>query len=164
MSVQYLHPPSAQRAPVFRRLAAALRPGGTLLVVAHHPSDLRTTIPRPSLPDLFFTGDDVVALLDPAEWDIVTNAAPGREATDPEGRVVTIHDTVFRARRHAEAAAFGRRDLRPAGTCQPARTSIVSATSSGNRSGSRWSPPGTSILRHPGMRAAIASSHSMSGG
>ncbi len=100
VSVQYLHPPSAQRAPLFRRLAAALRPGGTLLVVGHHPSDLRTTIPRPPLPDLFFTGDDVVALLDPGEWDIVTNAAPGREATDPEGRVVTIHDTVFRGRRH----------------------------------------------------------------
>lgn len=100
VSVQYLHPPSAQRAPLFRRLAAALRPGGTLLVVGHHPSDLRTTIPRPSLPDLFFTGDDVVALLDPGEWDIVTNAAPGREATDPEGQVVTIHDTVIRARRH----------------------------------------------------------------
>ena len=101
VSVQYLHPPSAQRSPLFRRLAAALRPGGTLLVVGHHPSDLATTIPRPPLPDLFFTGDDVVALLDPGGWDIITNAAAGREATDPEGRTVTIHDTVIRARRHS---------------------------------------------------------------
>lgn len=99
VSVQYLHPPSAQRDPLVRRLAASLRPGGSLLIVGHHPSDLQTTIPRPALPDLFFTGDDIAALLDPADWDIVTNAAPGREATDPEGRVVTIHDTVIRARR-----------------------------------------------------------------
>jgi SAM-dependent methyltransferase len=100
VSVQYLHPPSAQRGPLLRRLAASLRPGGTLLVVGHHPSDLQTTIPRPPLPDLFFSGDDVVALLDPGQWDIVTNAAPGRDVEDPEGRVVTIHDAVIRARRH----------------------------------------------------------------
>ena len=100
VSVHYLHPPSAQRAPLVRRLAASVRPGGTLLIAGHHPSDLQTTIPRPALPDLFFTGDDIAALLDPGDWDIVTNKASGREATDPEGRVVTIHDAVIRARRH----------------------------------------------------------------
>jgi len=67
--------------------------------VAHHPSDLQTTVPRPNLPDLFFTGDELAAPLDPGSWEIVTNDARGREATDPDGRTVTVHDTVFRARR-----------------------------------------------------------------
>jgi len=74
-------------------------PGGTRLVVGHHPSDLQTTMPRPAIPGLFFTGDEIVAFLDPSKWDIITNTAPQRSATDPDGRIVTIHDTVLHARR-----------------------------------------------------------------
>jgi SAM-dependent methyltransferase len=99
VSSQYLHLPPGQREPLFQRLAAAVRPGGSLLIGAHHPSDLHTTIRRPKQPELFFTGDEIAALLEPARWQIVTNAAPERTATDPEGRSVTIRDTVFRARR-----------------------------------------------------------------
>ena len=70
-----------------------------LLVVAHHPSDLQTTVPRPPFPEVFLTGDDLAADLGADGWEIVTNAAAPRKATDPEGNQVTIHDTVFRARR-----------------------------------------------------------------
>jgi hypothetical protein len=84
---------------LFDRLAAAVAPGGTLLVVGHHPSDMETTMPRPKMPEVFFTGDEIADRLDPGLWEIVTNAGPGRTATDPEGRPVTIHDTVLRARR-----------------------------------------------------------------
>ncbi len=97
ISAQYMHPPSAVREKLFRGLGAAVRPGGSLLIVAHHPSDLQTTVPRPSLPDLFFTGDELAALVDPGAWDVVTNEARGRSVQDPEGQTVTIHDTVFRA-------------------------------------------------------------------
>ena len=38
-------------------------------------------------------------MLDPALWQIVTNAAPERVVTDHEGGSVTIRDTVLRARR-----------------------------------------------------------------
>jgi SAM-dependent methyltransferase len=103
VSAQYLHLPAAGRAAVFGRLAAAVAPGGTLLIVGHHPSDLQTTMPRPPLPELFYTGDDVAAVLVAGDWDVVTNAAPGRAATDPDGNVVTIHDTVFRATRRVPA-------------------------------------------------------------
>jgi thioredoxin reductase/SAM-dependent methyltransferase len=96
----FLHLPPADRAAAFRRMAAAVAPGGTLLVVAHHASDLRTTIGRPDLPELFFEPDDVVAVLDPAGWDVQVAEARPREARDPEGRTVTIRDTVVRARRH----------------------------------------------------------------
>ncbi|HEX8005784.1 MAG TPA: class I SAM-dependent methyltransferase [Trebonia sp.] len=99
VAAHYLHLPSAGRQPLFRRLAAAVAEGGTLLIVAHHPSDLQTTVPRPQEPDLFFTGDDIAAQLDGQGWEIVTNVAAPRQVSDPDGHQVTIHDTVFRARR-----------------------------------------------------------------
>ena len=100
VSAQFLHLPKEPRESLYRRLAAAVAPGGSLLIVAHHLSDLQTTIPRPQMPDLFFTAEDVAALLDPHGWEIVVSEARGRSATDPEGRTVTIHDAVLRARRH----------------------------------------------------------------
>ena len=99
VSAQYMHLPSATRQGLFARLAAAVAPGGTLLIVGHHPSDLQTTMPRPPEPDRFFTGDDIAACLDAQVWAVITNTAPGRTTTDPEGNTVTIHDTVLRARR-----------------------------------------------------------------
>jgi SAM-dependent methyltransferase len=99
VSAQYVHVPSGQRAISFGKLALSVAPGGTLLIVGHHPSDLDTTAARPRRPDLFFTGDDVAGLLSPGEWRIVVNEARGRDTTDPEGRAITIHDSVLRAER-----------------------------------------------------------------
>lgn len=99
VTAQFLHLPPVIRDAVFRKLAAAVKPAGTLLIVGHHPSDLQTTITRPSLPELFYTAEDVAALLEPHRWDIIVSAARPREATDPQGDTVTIHDTVLRARR-----------------------------------------------------------------
>ncbi len=100
VSAQFMHLPKNPRDALFHALAAAVAPGGSLLIVGHHPSDL-TTIPRPLLPELFFTASDVAALLDPHGWDIIVSAARERGATDPGGRAVTIHDAVLRARRRA---------------------------------------------------------------
>lgn len=100
VSAQYMHLPPGLRETVFGHLAGSVAPGGTLLIVGHHPSDLQTTMRRPPLPELFFTGDDIAALLGPDGWEIITNAAPERSATDPDGQAVTIRDTVLRARRH----------------------------------------------------------------
>ena len=97
VTAQYLHLPPAQREAVLARLAGAVGPGGTLLIVGHHPSDLQTTVPRPAMPELFYTGDDIAAALGPSRWAIITNASPARTATDPHGQTVTIHDTVLRA-------------------------------------------------------------------
>jgi SAM-dependent methyltransferase len=102
VSAQYMHLPTAARHALFDCLASAVAPGGTLLIVGHHPSDMQTTMPRPQMPELFFTGDDIAARLDPGQWEIITNAAAERTATDPDGRHVTIHDTVLRARRHPQ--------------------------------------------------------------
>jgi SAM-dependent methyltransferase len=99
VSAQYIHLPPAERDSLVRRLAAAVAPGGTLLVVAHHPSDLETTIGRPALPEVFYTADELAAGLDPDRWQVVTADARPREEKDPDGRLVTIRDTVLRARR-----------------------------------------------------------------
>ena len=98
VSAHYLHLPPTAREQAHRRLAATVRPGGMLLIVGHHPSDLQTTIPRPNLPELFFTAEQEAAALDPAEWAVVA-AAPQREALDPDGHPVTIADAVLRAER-----------------------------------------------------------------
>lgn len=92
ISAQYMHLPTHLRVDLVRRLAAAVTSGGALLMVGHHITDLDTTAPRPYDPDLFFTGDDLAALLDPADWQIVTNRTASREMGD-----VTLHDAVFRA-------------------------------------------------------------------
>ena len=42
VSAQFLHFPSALRKRVYANLAAAVAPGGTLLIVAHEPSELHT--------------------------------------------------------------------------------------------------------------------------
>jgi SAM-dependent methyltransferase len=99
VTAQYLHLPTESRRRLFAWLAAAVAEGGTLLIVGHHPLDLETTMPRPPQRELFFTGDDLAADLGGDGWKIVTNVAAPHEATDPEGRPVVIHDTVFRALR-----------------------------------------------------------------
>lgn len=103
VSAQYMHLAKIPRDAMFRRLAAAVAPGGTLLIVGHHPSDLQTTVRRPPLPELFYTAGDVAALLEPADWDVVVTTARERSAADPAGRTVAVHDAVLRASRHAAA-------------------------------------------------------------
>jgi SAM-dependent methyltransferase len=99
VSVQFMQLPNPDRDTLFRQLAESVNPGGTLLIVGHHPSDLNTTIPRPPLPELLYTASDVAASLASADWDIVVEAARPRPATDPAGNTVTIHDAVLRAHR-----------------------------------------------------------------
>jgi SAM-dependent methyltransferase len=102
VSEQFLHLPRAIRDVQHRKWAAAVRPGGMLLIVGHHPSDLHTTMRRPNLPELFFTAEEEAAALDRAGWTI-TVSAPEREAVDPDGRPVIIRDTVLQAIRNRRA-------------------------------------------------------------
>ncbi len=102
VSAHFMPLPGPAREALHRRLAGAVRPGGRLLVVGHHPSDLETSVGRPNVPDMLFTPEQVAAVLDAAEWEILVSAAPSREARDPpEGRPVTVHDTVLHAVRRA---------------------------------------------------------------
>jgi SAM-dependent methyltransferase/quercetin dioxygenase-like cupin family protein len=99
VSAQFMHPPSDLRNALFRQLADSVAPGGFLLIVGHHPADLQFTTMRPQLPELFYTGADIAALLDPADWEIVVSAARERSVTDPDGHPVIVQDAVLRAQR-----------------------------------------------------------------
>jgi thioredoxin reductase/SAM-dependent methyltransferase len=97
VSVHYLQLPRTVLDGLLRRLAAAVRPGGTLLVVGHHPADLQlTTLRRPRLRHLMFTAEDLATVLDPSEWDVTTSAVE-RPATDPDQQQVVLTDAVLRA-------------------------------------------------------------------
>ena len=102
VSAQFMQLPAEPRTRLFTALVAAVRAGGTLLIVGHHPSDLETGVHRPR-PELFYTGDEIASLL-VGPWTVLVNEARPRPAVTPEGAAVTIHDAVFRAARSATAA------------------------------------------------------------
>ncbi|MHA7178841.1 class I SAM-dependent methyltransferase [Arthrobacter sp. MDB2-24] len=96
VSAHFLHLPEPERSRVFGALAALVGAGGTLLIVAHDPSDLKTEIRRPPQPELFYTPQEIAALLDDA-WDIrVCESRPRTEHTG-DGRDITVHDAVLQA-------------------------------------------------------------------
>jgi SAM-dependent methyltransferase len=98
VSAHYMHLPLPLRDEVYRALAAAVSVGGTLLVVGHEPSELHKM--KHDAPGMFFVGDDMAALLEAADWDIVTNiSAPGRTHTEEDGTELKTFDVVFRASR-----------------------------------------------------------------
>lgn len=99
VSSQFTPIPVESRQSMFRRLAKAVAPGGTLLIVNHHHSDIQTTIPRNPDKEMYFTASDVAESLDSADWDVLVEGALERSATNPDGNEVTIHDTIFNARR-----------------------------------------------------------------
>jgi SAM-dependent methyltransferase len=105
VSAQFVHLPAEPWLALVARLAAAVTPGGDLLVVGHHPSDMETTMPRPPMPELYFTAEQVADGLARDQWDVLAADARPRAASDPEGRRVTIHDTVLRARRRRGSAS-----------------------------------------------------------
>jgi SAM-dependent methyltransferase len=99
VSAQYMQLPAKQRVGLFGRLAAAVAPGGTLLLVGHSPADLNTTVRRPPLPELFFTAAEAADALDPSVWTIIVCQARPRQVQDPDGNRVTVDDEVVVATR-----------------------------------------------------------------
>jgi SAM-dependent methyltransferase len=105
VTAHYMHQPSPLRRVLFAALADAVRPGGNLLIVGHHPRDLATALRTPAPPELMqdamFTAEQVASEMDPHAWrlDVVETAA--RTVTSPDGEQVTVHDAVLRAHRLA---------------------------------------------------------------
>jgi thioredoxin reductase/protein-L-isoaspartate O-methyltransferase len=99
----FLHLPDGGMRDVVRRLADAVAPGGTLLVVGHHPDDLATGL-RHGRPEWLFTPEDLFPALDPEEWEVEvaqvrTRTERHHHEAGPDG--VTVSDSVLRARRLA---------------------------------------------------------------
>ena len=99
VSAQFMHLLPDERRALFTRLAAAVRPGGTLLIVGHDFSDIAAGANRPPEPERFFTAAEVAGLLDPERWEVLVAEARPRPAHQHEGHDIEVHDAVVRARR-----------------------------------------------------------------
>jgi SAM-dependent methyltransferase len=110
VSALFMYLPEAELSSLHRRLAAAVRPGGTLLIVLHHPGSMHAghADAGPGLADTA-TGRELLALaaqpqrltavLDPGAFDIAIADVITRQATGRDGQPTTAADTVLRAAR-----------------------------------------------------------------
>lgn len=99
VSASFFHSPVApQRTAVLRKAAAAVAPGGRLLIVSHvdlpwaaerHP-DVRFDSAEETLDSLALAG---------ADWEVEVVEHVGREATDHDGNRVQVTDGIVRVRR-----------------------------------------------------------------
>lgn len=96
ISAHFLHSPvDDPRDSALRAAAAAVAPGGTLLVVSHEVV--------PWHPDVVFpTAAEVLEsrAIDPRAWEVERLASRPRRVTRPDGDEVDVSDSVVRLRRH----------------------------------------------------------------
>jgi 2-polyprenyl-3-methyl-5-hydroxy-6-metoxy-1,4-benzoquinol methylase len=97
VTAHFLHVPKSEQPSLFRHLAAAVAPGGTLLVVGHDLSDM-ARMPRPDLMEYGWTAEDIASTLG-AGWTIEAAEARPRVAPGPDGEEMALHDAILRARR-----------------------------------------------------------------
>lgn len=96
VSVQFMHVLREAFDGLYTRLAAVVRPGGSLLVVGHHPDDLASGARHHDAPDILFPPERVTALLDPGSWEVRVADAPTRTMVR-DGEELLVRDTVVHA-------------------------------------------------------------------
>jgi SAM-dependent methyltransferase len=96
--IAYLQVEAGLRVQVLAGAAAALAPGGTLLVVGHDLANLTEGTGGPQSPDVLYTPEAITAGL--AGLSIV-RAARVRRTVERHGETATAVDTLVRARRTA---------------------------------------------------------------
>ncbi len=100
VTAHYLHSAWADREAMFRRLAAAVKPGGTLLVVGHqHGDEWGSGHAHAHEAGALYTADDVAAVLDPDEWADVVTETRDRDPGAVHRTGNPVPDTVLVARR-----------------------------------------------------------------
>jgi SAM-dependent methyltransferase len=100
VSAQYLHPPVERFAEIFTLVGGPVRPGGRLLVVGHHPDDLKTGLRSGhGHPELLFTPEQVVAVLPEDTWTIQLAESQIRSVDGPDGPVTVTDSVVVAVRR-----------------------------------------------------------------
>ncbi|MDJ0459189.1 class I SAM-dependent methyltransferase [Arthrobacter sp. NQ7] len=102
VTAQFLHSQELDWRIPLRTAASAVKPGGTLLVVGHHPDRLPPWgADHHNHRDMFYTADDLVRELGLGgpEWQIEVLTSRERPVTGPEGQEATIADVVLRATR-----------------------------------------------------------------
>jgi Methylase involved in ubiquinone/menaquinone biosynthesis len=83
------------RAEILRQAAAAVAPGGMLVLVSHSSAPSWAGNHRHGPLDFPSPEDELAALdLDHTAWEITTADIRSREATGPDGELATLQDTV----------------------------------------------------------------------
>ncbi|NGN62302.1 class I SAM-dependent methyltransferase [Streptomyces sp. A7024] len=94
----YLQLPEAERVPVWRRAAAAVAPGGSMLVVGHDSTNLSEGTGGPQDPSVLYTPADVLTAVADAELKTV-RANQVRRPVEKDGGVVDAIDALVLLRR-----------------------------------------------------------------
>jgi SAM-dependent methyltransferase len=100
VAVLYLQVTAAQRSAAVRNAAAAVAPGGLLLVVAHDSSNIEHGYGGPQDPAILYTAADVAGDLEGAGLQVERAETVGRPVETPGGERVAL-DARVRARRPA---------------------------------------------------------------
>ena len=97
VTAHFVHLPDGGMVDVVRRLASAVSPGGTLLVVGHAPNDIHTGLRHGHI-SFMHTADQLLPALG-EEWEIeVCESRPRTQAHPETGEQIDIADAVLRAR------------------------------------------------------------------
>lgn len=100
VSSQFMHLPDGRMVDLVGRLASAVAPGGTLLVVGHHPDDMATGL-RHGHHSFLFTAESLLPALGPEFVVEVCESRPRTARHPHSGEEIAISDAVLRARRIA---------------------------------------------------------------
>ncbi len=125
VTAHYLHARWGDRSAVFRGLAGAVAPGGTLLVVGHlldagaasghaHAGGGAHGSGQEHDPEAFYTAEQVAGMLAPGTWCDVVTETRDRDAAAAERTGNPVPDTVLVARRQSDSgrSAAGRSGAR----------------------------------------------------
>lgn len=101
VTAQFLHSTVMPWQQALQLAAAAVRTGGTLLIVGHHPEGLPTG--HDHEPEKFYTAEQLATELgiEEPEWRLDVVDTRHRTATGPDGVAVALTDAVLRATRLA---------------------------------------------------------------
>ncbi|WP_213816595.1 bifunctional 2-polyprenyl-6-hydroxyphenol methylase/3-demethylubiquinol 3-O-methyltransferase UbiG [Glaciihabitans sp. dw_435] len=100
VSSQFMHLPNPIRTNLFRALAAAVAPGGTLLIVGHDAADFAPDAHQHHS-DMMFTAADVVAAIEGEHLRIEAAESRSRVGRRPDGTTGDVRDIVVVAVRPA---------------------------------------------------------------
>jgi 2-polyprenyl-3-methyl-5-hydroxy-6-metoxy-1,4-benzoquinol methylase len=101
---QYLHP-DMPFGDFAARLAQAVAPGGTLLIVGHDRADSHSAAHAPQTASI--GPDAVIRALDPNQWDVAVAEARTRQVTHGSSQLI-ITDMVVKAHRTPSVSGHGR--------------------------------------------------------
>jgi SAM-dependent methyltransferase len=90
VSAQFMYLDQPALRQLYRHLGDAVAPGGTLLLVGHHPIDPRHG--SHDFPDVRWTPEDAAGWLDQDEWAAIDLATVRRQ-----GHLGTMHDGIVQA-------------------------------------------------------------------